>query len=134
MSRIRTGYSFKTAVGTLEEVAQRLKDIGRTVAPITDRCSVYGYGRWTKICKTLGMRPVYGVELAIASERKHLTPYDHWTFLAKDTLVPIHEMIHKATSGRCFNVPFTSIKEYAITYDEVKDTKGVFKIAGHCSR
>jgi len=35
--RIRSGYSFKIAVGNLAEVASRIKEIGWQKAPITDR-------------------------------------------------------------------------------------------------
>src|ERR1017187_5045124 len=132
MSRIHTGYSFRAAVGTLDDVAQRLKDIGRSVAPITDRCSTFGWGRWTKVCKKVGLRPVYGVEIGVTTERGHLKPCDYWTFLAKDDLRSIHDLIAKATSERLATVPFAA-KEPRLLYSEVMGMGGIIKIAGHMS-
>jgi DNA polymerase III alpha subunit len=59
--RLRTGYSFRTAVGHLPDVMNRLKDIGASYAPITDRASTFGFTRWTRLAEKAGLRPIYGL-------------------------------------------------------------------------
>ena len=63
--RIRTGYSFRAAVGHLPEVMSRIKETGLGAAPISDRMSTFGFTKWTKLAKKEGLRPIYGVELAV---------------------------------------------------------------------
>jgi len=53
--RTRTGYSFRTAWGKIDDVIARLKAIGATTAPISDRNSTFGYVRWTKAAKAAGL-------------------------------------------------------------------------------
>lgn len=96
--RLRTGYSFRSAVGKLDEVASRLKEIGATYAPITDTASTFGWVKWTKVCKKLDLKPVYGVELAVTPSINEKKPsVDYWTFIARDSLKPLHELIEIAT-------------------------------------
>lgn len=97
--RIRTGFSFKTAVGHLEEVADRLVEIGWKVAPISDRMSTFGFARWTKLVEKKGLRPVYGVELPVVPELGAKKPIvDYWTFFAKDELRELHAVVELATA------------------------------------
>ncbi len=117
--RIRTGYSFKTAVGHLSEVAERLKEIGWTAGPITDRLSTYGFVNWTKECEKHGLRPIYGVELPVAAALGDKKPiFDWWTFLAKDSLEPLNHLIYQATLNR------------GLTYRQALDAPGLVRIAG----
>ena len=94
---IKTGFSFNAAAGKLEDVASRLVEIGWSVGPICDRGGTHGHVRWTKACEAAGLRPAYGVELAVTSSLEApLT--DHWTFLAYDDLRPLNDLIFLATS------------------------------------
>jgi len=99
--RIRTGYSFRVAVGHLPDVITRIKEIGWQVAPISDTNSTFGFNRWTKASKKEGLRPIYGVELAVATptvgDEKSVA--DRWTFFATDQLRPLHDLIGLATSN-----------------------------------
>ena len=96
--RIRTGYSFHSAAGKLEEVAGRIAETGSTFAPITDRASVFGWVRWGKTCKKLGLRPIYGVELAVSPSPEAKKPAsDYWTFLARNSIAPINSLVTRAT-------------------------------------
>ena len=98
MPRLRTGYSFRAAAGQLDDCMSRLKECGWPVAPITDRASTFGWVRWGKLADKNGIRPVFGVELAVAksvSEKKPVV--DHWTFIAKDTIAPINKLVALAT-------------------------------------
>lgn len=123
MTRIRTGYSFKTAVGSIEDVLARLKEIGHPVAPITDRNSTFGFVRWAKAAKKAELRPIFGVELACCPFLgENRPPADHWTFLAIENLEPLHQLITKATTNPG--------KDPMLTYEQAFNAKGVIKIAG----
>jgi DNA polymerase III alpha subunit len=120
---VRTGYSFRTAVGHLEDVAGRLNEIGWKYGPITDRCSTFGFNRWTKICDKHALTPIYGVELAVAVELGAKKPtLDYWTFLAVDDIKALHDLIWLATSNPG--------REPSLTYDQAENAEGVVKIAG----
>lgn len=123
-ARIRTGYSFRSAVGKLPDVIARIKEIGLTHAPITDTASTFGYTKWRKIAKGAGLRPVFGVELAVTTSIHEKKPsIDYWTFIAKDSLVPINELIALATSQFRYQPLLT--REQALARDDV------FTIAGY---
>ena len=115
--RVRTSYSFKTAVGSLAETYSRLQDIGWSRFPLTDRNSTFGFVKWKKMVSD----PVYGVELAVTRD---IGPKpkgrDWWTFLAQDDMKPLHELVLLATSnpGGCLN------------YKQALETPGVIRVAG----
>lgn len=116
--RIRTGYSFKTAVGHAEEVADRVVELGWGVAPISDRMSTFGFATWTKLAADRKVRPVYGVELPVVAELGEKRPtVDWWTFFAKDSLRTLHEAVGKATSE-----PVGLLYEEALELDLIKIT------------
>lgn len=121
--RIRTGYSFRIAVGHLPDVVARIKDIGWKVAPISDRCSTFGFNRFTKECKRIQLRPIYGVELAVATRMGDKKPVlDYWIFFAKKSLRPLHDLIARATGN--------TGHEPSLTYKEALEAEGIIKIAG----
>ncbi len=118
---IRTGYSFKTAVGSVPDVLSRLKELGWETAPIADQTSTFGFVTWTKQCKDLGLRPVYGVRLNVSPDPHVKKPVtDAWTFMAIDDLRPLHDVIHAATQH----------KTASLRYEEAIAAPGVIKIAG----
>jgi DNA polymerase III alpha subunit len=97
-ARIRTGYSFRKAAGHLTAVAAVLKEQGRTHALITDTASTYGWVQWGMTTLAAGMKPVFGVELAVSHDIKAKRPtVDYWTFIARDDLRPLHDLIGIAT-------------------------------------
>lgn len=99
MIRVRTGYSFRTAVGALEAVAARLKQINAPVWPITDRASTFGFTRWNKLAGKSGKRPLFGVELAVTPSINEKKPtVDYWTFLAKQDIAEVNRLVQLATS------------------------------------
>ena len=97
MIRLRTGYSFRSAVGTLDEYVDLLEPGGW--APITDRASTYGWIRWIKKCKAKGLKPVLGIELAVSPDVKAKRPVsDFWTFFSiSGSLAPLNELATLAT-------------------------------------
>jgi DNA polymerase III alpha subunit len=97
---IRTGYSFRTAIGHLPEVMSRLKEEEFDCAPIADRMSTYAFVRWTKLAAENDLRPVYGVEIGVTPELgTRRQTLDYWTFMAKDNIRDLNELIYLATSN-----------------------------------
>lgn len=128
--RVRTGYSFSTAVGMIADVVARLKEIEFPVAPISDRASTFGYVKFTKAALKAGLRPIYGVELGVTPTRetKGFPIVDYWTFFAKKELKPINELVATATHEDNFRY------EPLLTYKQAMAKKGVIKIAGSNAR
>lgn len=121
--RIRTGYSFRTAVGHLGDVTKRLEAIGLEAWPISDRNSTFGFNRWNKLCEKAGKRPVFGVEIAVTPVMGEKKPVlDYWTFFAIDHLRALHDLIATATT----NVG----KEPSLSYVQALKAPGLIKISG----
>ena len=123
MARIRTGFSFRTAVGHLEDVISRLQEIDWKVAPISDRCSTFGFVEWTDLVVKASLRPLYGVELGVVPELGAKKPQiDYWTFFAKKDLQDLHRIIALATNR--------NNKEPELLYNEALTAEGLIKICG----
>jgi DNA polymerase III alpha subunit len=120
---IRTGYSFRVAVGHLNEVIGRIKEIGWKEAPIADYSSTFGFNKFTKLVKKAGLRPIYGIELNVTAVLGDSKPtVDRWVFLAKDKLRPLNDLLALATQR--------SGTEPCLTYEDAVAAPGVFKISG----
>ena len=127
MLRLRTAFSFRHAAGKLEEIANRLQENKATIAPITDRGSAFGWANWTKVCDKAGIRPIYGVELAVTTAHNRANDKrlnaDHFTFLAKKDLTEINRLINLASSQSWY--------ESLLFYEDVARMNGsVIRIAG----
>jgi DNA polymerase III alpha subunit len=123
MPRIRTGYSFRTAVGHLPEVLDRIIELGWEAAPITDRDSTFGFSNWTKFCEKKGIRPVYGVELGVVENIAEKLPSpSYWTFFALDDLRSLHDLITKASS-----------RGMELLLEDAVNARGVVAVAGERS-
>ena len=117
--RIRTGYSFRAAVGKLPDVFARLKDIEYTFFPITDRASTFGWVRWSNMCKENGVKPIFGIEIGVSPEPTAKKPViDHWTFIADKSIVPINILLETATAQFRYE-PLLTI-EQAVDADCIK--------------
>lgn len=122
--RIRTGYSFRTAVGHIDTVMDRVKDIGWTVAPISDRASTFGFVRWRKAAKKAGLRPIYGVEIAVTNSINEKKPaVDWWTFYAIDDVKHINNLVRLASEQFRY--------QPLLTYEQALEAEGVITIMGH---
>lgn len=93
--RVRTGYSFRSAVGRIENVMDRIET---PWAPITDRSSTFGFTKWNALCKERGKRPIFGVEIAVSPEptAKKVTR-SYFTFIATDSIAPLNKVLALAT-------------------------------------
>ena len=121
--RIRSGFSFKTAVGHLDEVVDRLAETGRTVATISDRGSTFAFRRFRDACKKKGLKVGYGVEIGTmfkVTEKKPIINY--FTFFAKESISSINELVRLST------IPPT--KEPVLFLGNILDAKDVIKIIG----
>lgn len=124
MLKIRTGYSFRQASGKLDDVMDRLKEIGAPYAPITDRASTFGFHRWKKLADKAGLKPVFGVELAVTPSINAKKPAaDYWTFTAKDSLAPINRLVELATTQFRY--------QPLLTLEQALEAEGVNKMTGH---
>lgn len=93
--RLRTGFSFRSAVGMIEDIMPRVET---PYAAITDRASTFGFSKWAKAAKKADKRPLYGIEIAVSPEptAKKVTR-SYWTFIATDSITPINQVLSKAT-------------------------------------
>src|SRR5947209_3101086 len=103
--RNRTEFSFNYAVGRMASVLAQQK---AHVAGIADRGSTWGHVRWAKACKEKGIKPIFGVELAIVENPllKERQPTAHMTFLARSSagLTELYRLVTFA-SGQFYFEP-----------------------------
>lgn len=93
------------------------------VAPISDRASTFGFNRWSKLSKKAGLKPIYGVEIAVTPSLNAKKPVvDHWTFFAEDDIRSINELLHLATNQFRY--------EPLLTYEQATNVRNCIKIAG----
>lgn len=124
--RIRTGYSFGEVYGPIASIFERTVEVYKTFAPITDRSSTFGFVKWNKLCKKANVRPIFGVELAVAKDlRDRKSPVDYWTFIAKSDLASVFRLV-KLASEQFYYEP-------KIDYAQALSAEGVFKIVGRRS-
>ena len=121
--RIRTGYSFRTAAGMIEDVMDRVKEIGYQSAPISDRASTFGWVRWNKLAKKSGLKPIFGVELAVTDSLMAKKPtVDYWSFFAIEDIGVINRLVLLATQQFRY--------EPLLTYEQANEVTGAVKIVG----
>jgi DNA polymerase III alpha subunit len=122
--RIRTGYSFKKAIGNLDDVFKRLDDCDYPVFPICDYNSVFGFNRWQKKCKENKKQPAFGIEINVCEKLGQDKPvYSQWCFFAIRNISAISNLFSLASSN--------PDKQPCLTYDQAIKAKGVIKIAGN---
>lgn len=125
--KLKTGYSFRNAAGDLKDVISRLTEIGSEYAPITDRASTFGFNRWRKAAKEAGLKPIYGVELAVTDSINEKKPSaDYWTFIANDEIGPVNRLMEKATTQFRY--------QPLLTVEQALETEGVTIITGTSPR
>jgi DNA polymerase III alpha subunit len=126
MTIVRTGYSFKHAAGHLRDVVSRVRECGFQTLAVADTFSTYSFVKLTKLAQAEGLRMVYGVDLLMARELgARRQGQDRWTFLALDSLRPLHDLIDKAA--------LNSGREPCLTYQEALDAPGVIKVMGEAA-
>lgn len=84
LTRIRTGHSFRTSVGQIDKVLDRVQKAwpNRRHIPITDRASTYGWSEFLDECGKRNLNAVLGVELEVSPDITAKKPVsDLWVFL-----------------------------------------------------
>lgn len=65
---MRTGYSFRKAFGSIEAVAERLKEIGCGFAAVVDTLGTWGHVRWEAAALDAGIEPGFGYAAPVELE------------------------------------------------------------------
>ncbi|MDT0445695.1 DNA polymerase III subunit alpha [Streptomyces johnsoniae] len=66
---VASGFSARYGASHPERLAERAAERGMDAVALTDRDTLAGAVRFTKACARAGVRPVYGVELAVSPQR-----------------------------------------------------------------
>ena len=100
---VRTEYSYRYAFGRIDNVITRLKQLGCTEAGICDRNGTWGHVVWEKKCKAMGIKPIFGVELAVVGDARlrEKQPPCYMSFIAKNNvgLKEIYELVTTSTQN-----------------------------------
>jgi DNA polymerase III alpha subunit len=108
---VRSGYSFRTAYGSLRAVADRLIECGYRQLPIADLNSTFSFVQWEATCRKLGFKPAFGVTLAVGNELKgRRRPLDEWSFFPRHSLRDINNLVQVA-SGQGWQLTYDQAYE-----------------------
>lgn len=101
--RLRTEYSFRKAFGQVDAV---IAAAGGTAAAITDLGGTWGHVAWNKACKRAGVKPIFGVELALVDDatRRERQPTGTVVVLAlnDEGLQTLYALVTKANGPEHF--------------------------------
>lgn len=129
--KCRTEYSFRTAYGRPEEVLA-VGGVG-----ICDRSGTWGHVQFAKAAKKKGIKPVFGVELAVVKnhEEKEKQPINWMSFLAKNNegLKEIYKLTSLATS-QMYYVPRISYGQLWDLSENVYILSGAMPLIGELPR
>jgi len=90
----RTEFSFRAAFGSLEVVL----DMNGKSAGMCDRHGTWGHVQWKKACDKKGIKPIYGVELAIVDDMEERTKQGvSWVRLIANNEVGLKELYELVT-------------------------------------
>jgi len=130
MIRVRSGFSFRDAAGSLDEVILRLREAGLVggaagnVMPLTDRASTFGWVKWDRAVRAHGYQPAFGVELAVSPDPTEKKPvFDYWAFIATESIGPVNRLVELATTQFRYR-PLLRV-------DQALEAEGVIRVAGH---
>lgn len=96
---LRTEYSFGAVYGPDKQVAMMIDKISKNkAAGIADINGTWGHIRWAKVCKEVGIKPIFGVRLCVASSpalKERRQPFDMMSFIAmnSDGLKEIYNLV-----------------------------------------
>lgn len=129
--KCRTEYSFRTAYGRPEEV------MAQGGVGICDRSGTWGHVQFAKTAKKKGIKPVFGVELAVVRnhEEKEKQPINWMSFLAKNNegLKEIYKLTSLATA-QMYYVPRIGYSQLWDVSDNVYILSGAMPLIGDLPR
>src|SRR6187399_2045452 len=118
--KLRTEYSFRSAYGPIEHVCNKLKQTGCTHAAITDRNSTYGHIQWSRVCKSNGIKPIFGVELGFTDDvtsKERKQNHFYLSLLARSNagLREIYAAVEEATTNfyRVPRLPIAKLQDFS---------------------
>ena len=97
---IKTEFSFGSVFGHINEIVQKIKELGFKRAGICDLENSFGFVRWQDACTKAGIKPVFGVSLAVVSsipnERRY--PFNYMPLIALNSkgISELYELINIA--------------------------------------
>ena len=65
---VASGYSLRHGANHPAELVARAAEHGMTALALTDRDGLYGAVKFALACRSAGVRPLFGVDLAVAPE------------------------------------------------------------------
>ena len=128
---MRTGYSFKHAVGKIPDVLDKFQAVypSAQYAPLADRGYCYGWHEWGKECRKRNLTPVFGVELAVCTmedlHEESKPGRDYWIFYS-DSMHSLNRLLRIATSqakhiykaGRQLRYPILDYEQACCTFTD----------------
>jgi DNA polymerase III alpha subunit len=66
--RLRSEYSFRSAYGSVDQVAEAAQAVGATSAGLVDTAGTWGHVSWQKAALKAGIEPLFGSEFVLAGE------------------------------------------------------------------
>lgn len=69
---LHTEYSLLDGANRLDELPQRIRELGMTHCAITDHGSMYGVLPFAEACQKAGVHPILGCEVYLAPEGRHI--------------------------------------------------------------
>jgi hypothetical protein len=106
--RVRTGYSFKSNYGHLDDIVSRLKELNANYAAIVDN-STWGHVRFDKAIRKAEITPGFGAEIPIVMNGEDYKPRA-W-ILAKNTRRMYNASTRAAQNGALTPLQFASLTE-----------------------
>ena len=104
--RLRTEFSFRTSFGKAAEILDMASD--SPAVAIVDRHGTWGHVAFNKEAKAKGIKPVFGVELAVVGDAslKERQPINYTSFIALNQkgLVELYRIVTTATE-RFYYIP-----------------------------
>ncbi|MDQ6875112.1 MAG: PHP domain-containing protein, partial [Actinomycetota bacterium] len=62
---VASGYSLRHGASSPQVLAERAAEHGMDALALTDRDGVYGAVKFTSACRSVGVRPLFGFDLAV---------------------------------------------------------------------
>ncbi|MCU1592630.1 MAG: polymerase subunit alpha [Frankiales bacterium] len=104
---VASGYSLRHGASHPRALVERAAEHGMDTLALTDRDGAYGIVKFAQACEAAGIRPVFGVDLAVApltqQDSRKRTPAHGGAFLATDALPRITLLARSAVgwAGLC---------------------------------
>lgn len=124
---VKSEYTFRAVFGHIDEVAKRCSELG-TWGGIADIDNTFGHIPWSKACKRVGIKPIYGVKLNVMEDpglKERRVRINQMTFIARTTngLQEIYELVDTAHKQFYYKT--------RISYDQVNDlSEDIFILSG----